>query len=75
VGIVLGALVAATVLVIGVFRSGLAFPRFGRWLDARIYAAFPRAGHFFVNEREDEDEQHEPGTADRYNPFEADGDG
>jgi len=52
-----------------------AFPRFGRWLDARIYAPFPRAGHLFVNEREAEDQAREQVTADRYNPFEADADG
>jgi len=39
-----------TVLVIGVLRYGMYYPRIGRWLDARIYTAFPRAGHLFVND-------------------------
>jgi hypothetical protein len=49
-GIVMGTVTAVTVLVIGILRYGILFPRIGRWLDARIYAAFPRAGHLFTDE-------------------------
>jgi hypothetical protein len=36
-------------ICIGLLRWGTAFPRFGRWLDARLYRAFPRLGHVFID--------------------------
>jgi hypothetical protein len=33
-----------------VARYGVLFPRFGRWLDARLYRVFPRLGHLFVEQ-------------------------
>ena len=50
IGIVMGTLLAMTIVVIGILRYGILFPRIGRRLDARIYAAFPRLGHLFVQE-------------------------
>lgn len=69
-GIVFGILIGATLLFRGVLAWGRVFPRFGRWLDARIYAVSPRVGHLFVNERETEEEDPE---RDRYDPFDAGG--
>jgi hypothetical protein len=45
-GIVIILLCVLTVVA----RYGLLFPRFGRWLDARLYRSFPRLGHLFVDE-------------------------
>lgn len=43
-----------TVVVGALLRWGEAFPRLGRWLDGRIYRAFPRLGHLFVEDPEEE---------------------
>jgi hypothetical protein len=37
-------------LLMIVLRWGTAFPRLGRWLDARLYSAYPRFGHLFVED-------------------------
>jgi hypothetical protein len=52
VGIVVGVLLALFCIFAVVTRYALSFPRFGRWLDARIYRAFPRVGHLFVSDAE-----------------------
>lgn len=37
-----------------VARYGTLFPRFGRWLDARINRALPQLGHLFITDEEAE---------------------
>jgi hypothetical protein len=43
-----------TALVAILPRWGEASPRFGRWLDGRIYRALPRLEHLFVEGPEEE---------------------
>jgi hypothetical protein len=54
VWIVIGILLAFFCVFAVVTRYAVSFPRFGRWLDARIYRAFPRVGHLFVSDAESE---------------------
>ncbi len=49
-GTVLFIPIILALVFIAVMRWGITFPRFGRWLDARLYRAFPRLGHVFVEE-------------------------
>jgi hypothetical protein len=51
-GILFGLLFVGVAVVAAALRMGLVNRRFGYWLDARIYAVFPRLGHLFLEERE-----------------------
>jgi hypothetical protein len=43
-----------TIAVGVLLRWGQTFPRVGRWLDERIYRMFPRLGHLFVEDSEED---------------------
>jgi hypothetical protein len=53
--IVLGVVGVPVVLLAILSRWGTVFPRFGAWLDAKLYRAFPRLGHLLLDENSQED--------------------
>jgi hypothetical protein len=55
-GIVLFIPIILALVSVAIARHGFRNPRFGRWLDAKLYRAFPRLGHVFVEEENQEDE-------------------
>lgn len=53
--VVVFCVVLVPTIVVGVLlRWGQAVPRFGRWLDGKIYRLFPRLGHLFVEDQEED---------------------
>jgi hypothetical protein len=56
VGGLFGLGLCAYLLVVGLTQWGTAFPRIGRWLDAKLYRAFPRLGHVFIPEQAQDEE-------------------
>ncbi len=55
-GVLLGLGLCLYALIVGITQWGTAFPRIGRWLDAKLYRAFPRLGHLFIPEEPQDEE-------------------
>lgn len=55
-GIVLFIPIILALVCVTVARNGFRYPRFGGWLDAQLHRAFPRLGHVFVEEENQEGE-------------------
>jgi hypothetical protein len=55
--IVLGVVGVPVLLLAILLRWATVFPRLGRWLDAKLYRAFPRLGHLLLDENSREKTQ------------------
>lgn len=55
--IIVTVMVIPVITIVVVLRWATAFPRLGRWLDAKLYRVFPRVGHLLVDEPREEDKE------------------
>jgi hypothetical protein len=54
--IIFGTVFVGVLTFMAVLRWGMTYPRFGRRLDAKLYRASPRLGHWFVDDPDEGDE-------------------